>query len=357
MDRSSQSIRSKLEINVRFLNCQYVSESDFPYFNYCLYSFIIITPDKQWNIQRRYSNFDSLHSKLKNQLKNLPKFPVKRFFNTECVIKERKHLLTRYLKHLLNRGDIYKFNEIFEFVEMEKEYYLILKNKHEYDTLNESKQSTNASLATFLQRKSPFVEEDVILEEKFYFEEENKSVFSSSHLENAKNLKMLIYTFLKLLSERLDEKCSLIKQFYEKFQKKKEHLKLSKNECFKLLYGEKSKDNNCFYHGLLFHCGNIQQNLLGAELCIEFLAKLVDYELNHDCDIVINTLKLAKISYIKMMSLEIHLKRNKPRVVLSIFKILSTFITNEEKCLTVEQIIHNKMYRKNFNHWYSCLGK
>lgn len=61
-----------------------------------------------WILRKRYSDFDRMHSRLKNDLElkasdNLPKLPIKKIFfnNNPQFIQERMQELSKYLKFLI----------------------------------------------------------------------------------------------------------------------------------------------------------------------------------------------------------------------------------------------------------------
>ena len=123
----SSLIKSKFFIYIKIISNETGKEKTFPYSKFTQYKIKIFTNDKTWEVNRRYSNFYQLNTKLSKKFNNLPKLPPKKIFKTESVLKERQEKLEKYLNILLMGEDVYKFDEIFEFIEMEKEYYLMLK--------------------------------------------------------------------------------------------------------------------------------------------------------------------------------------------------------------------------------------
>ena len=117
----------KFFIYIKIISIETGKEKHFPYSKYTQYTIKIFTNDKTWELNRRYSSFYELNQKISKKFNNLPKLPPKKLFTTAAVIKERQEKLEKYLNILLNRDDIYKFDEIFDFIEMEKEHYLMLK--------------------------------------------------------------------------------------------------------------------------------------------------------------------------------------------------------------------------------------
>jgi len=65
---------------------------------------------------------------------------------------------------------------------------------------------------------------------------------------------------------------------------------------------------------LLFHCGDINGNLFGAESCGEILSNLVDFEYNLESEQFINILRPGKLDVFKQMNLNFYLASGKPNL-------------------------------------------
>jgi hypothetical protein len=146
--------KSKFDINLKIINTSVCEENNFPFSKFIQYTIKINTNDKHWQIYRRYKNFHDLHNKLSNKkVSNLPKLPPKKLFPSEKELTERKQKLQKYLNILLTREDAYKHNEIFEFIEMEKEHFLMLKDNIEATSTNENSPNLGAKVNPFINLK------------------------------------------------------------------------------------------------------------------------------------------------------------------------------------------------------------
>jgi len=82
--------------------------------------------------------------------------------------------------------------------------------------------------------------------------------------------------------------------------------KFSRDAILRLFYGN---GNNL--KGLVYHCGTLEDNYLGAEQCLRLLANLLKYEYNPDCEIFRNILRMGKVNNIIALGLKNHLRQNK----------------------------------------------
>ena len=87
-------------------------------------------------------------------MSNLPKIPPKMIFPSNKYLKERQSKLQKYLNILLTREDVFKYNEIFEFMEMEKEQFLMLKDNIEEISTNENSPNSNDRFKSFFNKFS-----------------------------------------------------------------------------------------------------------------------------------------------------------------------------------------------------------
>ena len=99
---------------------------------YTEYNIFIQTEYNEWNIQKRYSEFDSLNQSL---IKKIPEinqyFPPKRFFkNSEETIDERVKYFNTYLHKLFNNYDIFLFDEVIDFIGIDKKILELTISKH-----------------------------------------------------------------------------------------------------------------------------------------------------------------------------------------------------------------------------------
>jgi hypothetical protein len=85
--------------------------------------------------------------------------------------------------------------------------------------------------------------------------------------------------------------------------------------------------------GLMYHIGNVEQNLLGAETCLEFLAKLIDYEYNPECEAYIYILKTTKMEDIHAMKLSTHLQSKRNSIIQCCYRILKAMLNDDKQIL------------------------
>ena len=77
---------------------------------------------KTWNIEKRYSEFKTIHDKLKKIFPRLPTIPGKTFtkVTSEKALNKRKELLQLFLRDCVQRRDILQNKEFQKFLDLEK---------------------------------------------------------------------------------------------------------------------------------------------------------------------------------------------------------------------------------------------
>ena len=100
--------------------------------DYVEYWIEIMTDYKKWIIKKRYSEFYDLNQILMQKIPEINKlFPPKRFFkNSEDTIEERKACFNKYLGFLFKKINIFSFNEVLDFIQMEKKIVELYIKKH-----------------------------------------------------------------------------------------------------------------------------------------------------------------------------------------------------------------------------------
>ena len=100
--------------------------------DYVEYWIEIMTDYKKWIIKKRYSEFYDLNQILMKKIPEINKlFPPKRFFkNSEDTIEERKACFNKYLGFLFKKINIFSFNEVLDFIQMEKKIVELYIKKH-----------------------------------------------------------------------------------------------------------------------------------------------------------------------------------------------------------------------------------
>jgi hypothetical protein len=332
----SPSSISKHFISVVIQEYTLMEETSFPFKKYCQFSIDMKSNKRSWKIFKRYKNFDDLQNMLiKKKLTNLPKLPPKRIFLSEADLKERISKLQKYLSTLISRPDVYKHEEILNFICIEKEDFLMLKeNIEELNTSDESPKSLR-KFRSFNMNLKKSKSSDVLINDNFYFgneEEDEKEIQSDT--------KIFIGTFLKLLNSNILEKCKTIKDFEDSFRLKGTNKIIQREEVYRLLFGEKV--DGVSLQGIVYHSGNIKDNQIGAESCLLFLSKLISSTYNTECELFKSILKLARLPSIQELNLESHLKSNRKQVVLASLNIVKTLV-NEEKGLFLNKLLSESL--------------
>ena len=100
--------------------------------DYVEYWIEVITDYKKWIVKKRYSEFYDLNQKIMPKIPEINKlFPPKRFFkNSEDTIEERKICFNKYLSFLFKKKNIFSFNEVLDFIQMEKKILELYIKKH-----------------------------------------------------------------------------------------------------------------------------------------------------------------------------------------------------------------------------------
>jgi hypothetical protein len=312
---------------------------------YILYCINFYTFYNQWTVKKRYSAFVDLHKALTVKINDLPELPPKRFFSmSDDTIKERKIMLEGYLNFIFKNINFCLYTDILEFIEMEKDLLcLLMKNNTMIENTSSTavKRSYNLrKLDGELTKKSRSVD-DHNLNENYYSTFLDYKMEKSSS-EKSANL-LVIEEFLRNLEYKAENKYDVIKTFESFLKSKKNWPSFKKEEIQKLLYGdtvfvttagsfssESSSLSSKNLKGLLHHVGSIEANSLGAERCLEFLGKLIDYEFNPECDAYIYILKTARIEFLVAMQLNEHLRGGKTNTILICNRILKSILSDDK---------------------------
>ena len=302
------------------------------------YSIDISTNLTSWQITKRYSDFEKLNIQLANRINPLPKLPPKSFFClNDRVISERKIALEDYLNQLLSKHNLYAFPAIMEFIGMEKELFMLLvKCPSQIEQCCSYKDvkliSKNKSFENLIQMKKANSNENKV-DDSFYYE------FNKDESEKLE----LIDNFLRGLELSNENKCSVVHEFWVYLTKKWPIF--LKEEIMKLYYGD---GNNL--KGLLFHCGKVSENSLGAQSCLELLNKLIRCEYNPDCEKFLAVLKMGRLESLRKMRLEYHLKSRKNSVVLNCYNIIKE-VVNRERGIDLSNFLNDEIAENKFLNW------
>jgi len=344
----------KSDITCNFTSAYKLPEKLFPFLSFTEYKIILKTNKKKWEIKKRFNDFDELNFNLKkSNIKNLPKLPKKALFKSADFIEERKTKLQKYLTSLLLRDDLYSIDQIFDFIELKKEEYLLMKvNIEDSDSCPNSPYS-NCSASTMSttfkfvadQQKLKFLKEETIINNDFFYKDFNLNEDTININEN-ELVKNSITEFLEELNSKKNNNKSLLIQkfrdnFFDGYRKKVPGFYYQNEDIYKLLFGDRATKKL----GLVFHCGEIHKNIFGAEKCVEFLSNLLDYEYNMESETFANILKIGKLDLLKQMNFKFHLNSNKPMLFSNCCKIIR-LVLNEDKKISLKTLLQDEAMEK-----------
>jgi len=270
---------------------------------YIEYNIIISTEFNVWNIQKRYSEFDALNQSLIRKIPEINKhFPPKRFFkNSEETIDERVKYFNKYLHVLFNNYNIFLFEEVIDFICIDKKILELAMTKHtmgnkdkenralydsvkksiihlaqnekvsSFDNNSEGKKSFNllesnansneksknknkdndSPISSNLNINLEINANNNIDENNYDFEENKKNYFltlleyenskkSSDELYSQSPYNKIIEEFLKYLNQRNDNKTAIIKSFEDFLKKENQWMNFDKSDIIKLFIGVKN---------------------------------------------------------------------------------------------------------------------
>jgi hypothetical protein len=338
---SSTNESRRALITARITQHEIIRESSVLGVKYVQYIINFHTFYNSWTIKKRYSAFVELHKALSLKIKDIPELPPKRFFSmSDDTIKERKTMLEGYLNYIFKNINFYLYTEILQFIEIEKDLLsLFMKN----NTFIESS-SNNIKLSYNLKQldrklKSRSVD---IYNDNYY------NTYLDYKMEKSNSIKspnfLVIEEFLRNLDYKSENKCDVVDTFENFLKGRKAWPTFKREEVHKLFLGDNlfnttvgsfssessNYSNSKNLKGLLFHVGYIEINPLGAERCLEFLGKLIDYEFNPECDMYVGILKTARIEYLMSMQLNEHLRSSNSNIVTICNRILKSVLSDDK---------------------------
>ncbi len=328
--------KKRFLLEAHIVNHRESVEKKFPYSKYTEYEVMFNSKYKIWRIYRRYSQFDELHKKLSKTIKNLPTLPQKAFFNFSTkLIEERKVGLQNYMNQLFHVLNVYSNSDLLEFIEVEKEV-LILMSK--YNTFIDSPRN-NLSFVKTRVKSNTFYEAErksnvlrlYDLSENLDFEEKEVK------LDEAQ----VINEFLDQLEKQGENKINTVSFFISYLKSEKAWPKFKKEDIARLLFGDLNS-----HKGLLYHCGTLEENKLGAEACIQLFGKLVSFEFNPDCEYYIQILKKMPLTYLKKMNMMEHIHNNNKEVCFKILKLIQ-----DDKEIMFRSLINDKNVLEKYETW------
>jgi len=299
-------------------------EDNFPYSEYVVYRLDMNNSIKTWSCWKRYSEFKDLRDAISknNYILNLPTFPEKKILNNKSreTIQNRKYHLSNFINFLLGKMKIQPIKEVLDFIEIDNHTLNLIFHKSKLDT-NISSTYNCKLLSSTEGKKSSTLELSKKIDIDNYYSQflDYKSMENSSKTTNMQ----VIEEFLMNLEEKFQSKTTIIKTFETFLKSKKTWPQFKSEEIFRLFFGDFDKDNNLYrIHGILFHVGAIDNNLLGAEECLLFLVKLLQCEFNPEYEKYISVMKTMKREHLEFMQLATHLKINKTKIKHAVYKLV-----------------------------------
>ncbi|XP_076935460.1 uncharacterized protein LOC143602127 [Bidens hawaiensis] len=123
-DKVTRTERSVPKLSCRVLGA-YFENPDSK--SFAVYSIAVMNADnKTWFVERRYRNFDRLHRNLKDVPNYTLNLPPKRIFSSsteDAFVYQRCIQLDKYLQDLLSIPNIFKQNEVWDFLSMTSKSY------------------------------------------------------------------------------------------------------------------------------------------------------------------------------------------------------------------------------------------
>jgi hypothetical protein len=361
-----------------------IKEDENKYFNknYALYEIKFFTRYKTWTLYKRYSQFLELRDKLASKkIKNLPKLPPKLYFSNDQKLSERQLGLEDFLNDLFRNVNILRYPEIIEFIKCPKEIidilsynidYLNMINMNSSSIINTTDNNLYYKGRVTISRNSSTSKNEND-KNNFYCslarmnlsnDNDKKNVRTSEYNEEKEITHggIVIQEFLRNLIDTPYNKTELLYQFeYFLLNRDNEESKsnssfkwyfLSENEIKTFLNGFYSNISHTKINGFLYHCGNIINNKIASEQCLEFLKKLLNEDYNPQADLFLRVFKKCDINDIIQMELDKHIINNTNSVRIDAFMILYKYIENYKNYEDeTKQILRNEKAEKMFLQW------
>ena len=353
--------------------------------NFALYEIKLYTPYKTWVIHKRYSDFVQLRKQLESKgVKNIPKLPPKLIFKNEQKLNERQLGLEEFINDLFRIVNIMKYPIIIDFIECPQEVFDIFTYNMDCLNLSNLKSSIISNLSnnntnyyngriTTNCKNATNANSDDIDKNNFYCSmaqfklknnssEDNRYEISNedSFEEEISPGTLVVQEFLRNLMDISFNKTELLFQF-EYFLKNKKNNEKNKNNWFYLETDEIEIFFNGFYskishtkvNGFLYHCGNIQNNKIGTQKCLEFLNKILSEDFNPQADIFLKIFRRCSLENIIQMELENHIIDNSNSNRIDAFMVLYKYIGSGKHMKNkMKRILMNPKAEELFLNWF-----
>ena len=224
--------------------------------DYVEYSISVRTDYGNWNFKKRYEEFAKLNNELINKIPEINDyFPPKRVFkNSESTIKERIKYFNRYLKFLLNKINIFLFNDIINFINLNIgilgliiKKYNMLKINLEEDYIMESLSEIFSKNKLEINNKEEkdknnddnfsYLNNDNYYESIYLYEKNRQNSFDWNESQYMYPSSFVIREFLRNLCEENAKKDDIIQTFESFLQQRRKWVNFSTNDINELYLG------------------------------------------------------------------------------------------------------------------------
>ena len=354
---------------------------------YVLYEIKLYTPYKTWIIHKRYNDFIQLREQLDSKgVKNIPKLPPKLIFTNEEKLSERQLGLEEFINDLFRNVNIIRYPIIMDFIECPQEVFDIF--AYNMDCLNLS--NLNSSIINNSKKinsnyyngrittncnNNLNINSDNIDNNNFYcsmaqlkLNNNNININTKYEIGNEDSFEeeispgtLVIQEFLRNLMDISFNKTELLFQFEYFLKNKTNNDKNKNNKWFYLEINEIGIFFNGFYssishariNGFLYHCGNIHNNKIGTQKCLEFLNKILSEDFNPQADTFLKIFRRCSLENIIQMELENHIIDNSNSNRINSFMILYKYVGSGKLMKNkIKRILMNAKAEELFSNWF-----
>ena len=354
---------------------------------YVLYEIKLYTPYKTWIIHKRYNDFIQLREQLDSKgVKNIPKLPPKLIFTNEEKLSERQLGLEEFINDLFRNVNIIRYPIIMDFIECPQEVFDIF--AYNMDCLNLS--NLNSSIINNSKKinsnyyngrittncnNNININSDNIVNNNFYcsmaqlkLNNNNININTKYEIGNEDSFEeqispgtLVIQEFLRNLMDISFNKTELLFQFEYFLKNKTNNDKNKNNKWFYLEINEIGIFFNGFYssishariNGFLYHCGNIHNNKIGTQKCLEFLNKILSEDFNPQADTFLKIFRRCSLENIIQMELENHIVDNSNSNRINSFMILYKYVGSGKLMKNkIKRILMNAKAEELFSNWF-----
>ena len=224
--------------------------------DYVEYAISVRTDYGNWNFKKRYEEFAKLNNELIYKIPEINDyFPPKRVFkNSESTIKERIKYFNGYLKFLLNKINIFLFNDIINFINLNIgilgliiKKYNMLKINLEEDYIMESLSEIFSKNKLEINNKEEkdknnddnfsYLKNDNYYESIYLYEKNRQNSFDWNESQYMYPSSFVIREFLRNLCEENAKKDDIIQTFESFLQQRRKWVNFSTNDINELYLG------------------------------------------------------------------------------------------------------------------------